>query len=69
MEDRSAVAKGGNRTAACVVGSLLIILSGGHFGTGGGKRGANRNPFLLKIISRICKALRVSHPFLSSMFS
>jgi hypothetical protein len=51
------------------VDSVLIFLSGGDYGINGGKRGANRNPFLLKNISRVGKALRVSHPFLSSMFS
>jgi hypothetical protein len=51
------------------VGSLLIFLTGGHFGTNGGKRGANRDPFLFKNIPGVYKALRVLHPFLSSMFS
>jgi hypothetical protein len=51
------------------VGSVLIFLSGGHFGTNGGKNGANRDRFLLKIISCICKVLRVWSLFLSIMFS
>jgi hypothetical protein len=58
-----------NGKAGGNVDSLLIFPSGGHFGTNGGKRGANRDPFLHLVIHRVCKALRVWSPILSSMFS